>query len=34
MKMEHIHIGWYFKKVGVVAMAAWLLGLFIMWILS
>ena len=34
MKMEHIHVGWYLKKVGVVAMASWLLGLLLMWLLN
>lgn len=34
MKMEHIHVGWYLKKVGFVAMIGWLIGLFIMWLLS
>lgn len=31
MKMERIHIGWYFKNVGFIAMIGWLLGLIIMW---
>lgn len=34
MKMEHIHVGWYFKKVGVVALVAWLIGLLIMWFMN
>ena len=32
LKMERIHIGWYFRNVGVVVLAGWLLGLGIMWI--
>lgn len=34
MKMEHIHVGWYFKNVGFVAMFSWLLGLTVMWLLN
>jgi len=34
MKMERIHIGWYFKNVGVVALFSWLLGLAVMWALN
>lgn len=34
MKMERIHIGWYFKNVGIIAMAGWLIGLLVMWILN
>ena len=31
MRMERIHVGWYFKKVGFVALIGWLLGLVVMW---
>ncbi len=31
MKMERIHVWWYFKNVGFVALIAWLLGLLVMW---
>lgn len=31
MKMERIHVGWYFKNVGFIALAGWLLGLAVMW---
>lgn len=34
MKMERIHIGWYLKNVGLVAMLAWCIGLFVMWLLN
>lgn len=34
LKMEHIHIGWYLKKVGLVAVAGWLAGLIVMWLLN
>ena len=33
MKMERVHVGWYFKNVGFVAMIGWLLGLAAMWLL-
>jgi len=33
MKVERIHIGWYFRNVGFVALIGWLLGLFMMWAL-
>lgn len=32
LKMERIRIGWYFRNVGFVVLAGWLLGLGIMWI--
>ena len=32
MKMERMHVGWYFKNVGVVALVGWLLGLAVMWL--
>lgn len=34
MKMERIHVGWYFKNVGLIAMLSWLLGLALMWLLN
>lgn len=34
MKMERIHVGWYFKNVGFIALAGWLLGLAVMWFLT
>ncbi len=34
IKMERIHVWWYFKNVGVVAMLAWLLGLLLMWLMN
>lgn len=34
IKMERIHVGWYLKNVGFVALLSWLLGLFAMWLLN
>ena len=34
MKMERVHVGWYFKNVGIVAMAGWLIGLAVMWLFN
>lgn len=34
MKMERIHIGWYFKNVGFVTLAGWLIGLGSMWLIN
>ena len=34
MKMEHIHVGWYFKHVGAVAALGSALGLVLMWIMN
>ena len=34
MKMERIHVGWYFKNVGFVALIGWLLGLAAMWMFN
>lgn len=34
MKMERVHVGWYFKNAGLTAMIGWLVGLFVMWILG
>ncbi len=34
MKMERIHVWWYFKNVGFIALLAWLVGLVIMWLLN
>ena len=31
MKMERVHIGWYFRNVGLVAFCGWMLGLGVMW---
>lgn len=31
MKMERIHIGWYFKNAGWISILAWIMGLFLMW---
>lgn len=33
MKMERVHVGWYFKNVGFVALVGWLIGLAAMWAL-
>lgn len=33
MKMERIHIGWFFKNVGFIALIAWLVGLAVMWLI-
>ena len=34
MKMERIHVGWYFKNVGFVALIGGLVGLAVMWVLN
>lgn len=34
MKMERIHVGWYLKNVGCVALLGWILGLSVMWMMS
>lgn len=34
MKMEHIHVGWYLKKVGAIAFLGWIAGLLIMWLMN
>lgn len=34
MKMERVHIGWYFKNVGIVAFVSWMFGLTLMWLLN
>ncbi len=34
MKMEHIHVGWFFKKVGWVVVVSWLAGLAVMWLMN
>lgn len=31
MKMEKIHVGWYFKNAGWISIAAWIIGLALMW---
>ncbi len=33
MKMEKMHVGWYFRHVGWIALAAWALGLVALWLL-
>lgn len=32
MKMERIHVGWYFRNVGLVSVISWILGLFVLWL--
>ena len=32
MKMEHIHVGWFFKNVGWVVIVAWALGMLSLWL--
>ena len=34
VKMEKIHIRWFFKEAGAVSAAAWLLGLAVMWAMN
>lgn len=34
MKMERVHVGWYFKNVGFIALIGWLLGMIAMWFLN
>lgn len=34
MKMERVHVGWYFRNVGIVVAIGWLLGLAVMWMMS
>ena len=31
MKMEHIHLGWYFKNITLKVLIGWLIGLAILW---
>lgn len=31
MKMERVHVGWYFKNVGFIALIAGLIGIILMW---
>jgi Na+/H+ antiporter NhaD/arsenite permease-like protein len=31
MKMEHIHVGWYFKNITLKVLLGWVLGLAILW---
>ncbi|MBQ8463548.1 MAG: sodium:proton antiporter NhaD [Prevotella sp.] len=31
MKMEHIHLGWYFRNVTLKVLVGWLVGLLILW---
>ena len=33
MKMEHIHVGWFFKNVGWVIVLSWVLGMIALWLL-
>ena len=34
MKMERIHVGWYFKNAGLMSIVAWVLGLIVMWAMT
>ena len=34
MKMERIHVGWYFKNAGLMSVVAWVLGLIVMWAMT
>ncbi len=34
MKMERVHVWWYFKNVGIIAILAWLLGLLVLWLIA
>lgn len=34
MKMERVHVGWYFRNVGSAVAVSWLLGLAVMWLMS
>ena len=34
MKMEKLHVGWYFRHVGLPALVAWLIGLAVLWLLG
>jgi len=34
MKMERVHVGWYFRNAGAAALAGWLIGLAVMWLFS
>ncbi len=34
MKMEKIHVGWYFKKAGFISLIGWILGLTIIWLFN
>lgn len=31
MKMERVHVGWYFKNVGFVSVISWIIGLVVLW---
>lgn len=31
MKMEHIHLGWYFKNITLKVLAGWIIGLALLW---
>lgn len=34
MKMERVHVGWYFKNAGWVSMLSWAIGLLVMWLIT
>jgi Na+/H+ antiporter NhaD/arsenite permease-like protein len=34
MKMERLHIGWYFKNVGWLSIISWLIGLLFIWLMT
>ena len=34
MKMERVHIGWYFKNVGFIALIGSMIGLILMWLFN
>lgn len=34
MKMERLHVGWYFRHVGVATLIAWAVGMLFMWVVS
>ena len=34
MKMERIHVRWYFKNAGLMSVVAWVLGLIVMWAMT
>lgn len=34
MKMERLHIGWYFRHIGFMAFISWVIGLIVMWLVS
>ncbi len=34
MKMERVHIGWYFKNAGWISVVAWVVGMLLMWAMT